>query len=71
MIYSDKSRSELNAESLPDTVRNLRHFSQAEAQLLGSVNYCFFPSSLVQPAQSAGIENTQPESNNRLTRMPR
>jgi hypothetical protein len=71
MICPDKERSTLNAEALPDPVRKLRQFSQAEAQLLGSVNYCFFPSPPAQPAQSPSNGDTQPESITRFTRVPR
>jgi hypothetical protein len=52
MISPDETQRKLNARALPDAVRVLRQFSQAEARLLGSVNYCFFPSPLEQPAQS-------------------
>jgi hypothetical protein len=70
MIRSAKART-LNPESLPDAVRIFRHFSQAEAQLLGSVNYCFFPASLVQSPKATGNDDTQQESSDRLTRVPR
>ena len=71
MISPEKDHRTSNAGALPDDVRNLRHFSQAEAQLLGSVKYCFFPSSLLQPAQSTRTEAAQLESTSRLARVPR
>jgi hypothetical protein len=71
MNCPDHARSSLNAAELPDTLKSLRQFSQAEAQLLGSVNYCFFPSSLFEASQSQGTEETPPESAHTLLRVPR
>jgi hypothetical protein len=71
MNCPDHVRSSLNAAQLPDALKSLRQFSQAEAQLLGSVNYRFFPSSLLQPSQSQGAEINQPQSARPSIRMPR
>ena len=70
MICPDKARSEFDITRLPDTLRNLRHFSQAEAHLLGSVNYCFFPSPFVDSAPSMDIEDTQQQSSSRSIKVP-
>jgi hypothetical protein len=62
MNCPDHARSSLYAAELPDALKSLSQFSQAEAQLLGSVNYCFFPSSLFRPEQLQSTEKNQPHS---------
>jgi hypothetical protein len=71
MNSPDHARSCLNAPELPDILKSLRQFSQAEAQLLGSVNYCFLPSSLLRTEQFEGTEENQPQSACPFIGMPR
>jgi hypothetical protein len=71
MNCPDRARSNSISAQLPDAVKNLREFSQAEARLLGSVNYCFFPASLEESAQSQGAEENQPQSGRPFFRIPR
>lgn len=71
MICPDETRSTLNAEPSPGTVWDLRQLSQAEAQVLGSVNYCVLPTPTLEPVQEAATGAAQRDAAGRLTRSKR
>lgn len=71
MIRPDHSRNTLAADALSGAVRDLRQISQAEAQLLGSVNYRILPTPTLEPYRQTASGEAQPTSTRRLIEKSR